>query len=268
MQQYKLNKVFDVDTIYRAETDKAYFIQAIGTNSTTKAVVKVAGAPVAEILDEIAPKEKINTNLLGPVNLGPVSIVVPPNKTFEFSGSSGSELRAIGKILVLEPGEVLPGDLVDRYKAQATHYITYIRGTYSHGTDVAWAADDENGVVDFTVPVKEKYTLNKFFGGTVANVSPSLAQKQFALRIYIEDKPYDIVETAMGKLGIEIFGCHLPPKEDVNFVPFTLEELPIVLEEGKNLKVKCINISGASISPTTGASLDVTVNMFAIKEIL
>ncbi len=88
------------------------------------------------------------------------------------------------------------------------------------------------------------------------------------MRIYVEDKPYDIVETTMGPLGIELFGCPLPPKADVNEEIFTLANLPIELEEGTNIKAKIINISGADISPSAGTSLVAKVLMVAEKTLL
>jgi len=263
---YRLDKCFDVGTVYRAESDKVYVIRKIGTNSTTKAIVKVAGAPCCEILAESAPKYPIYTNLLPPFELGAEYIVVPPDKTLEIEGESGKDIRAIGSILVLSPGEILPAGLLTRYNEQGKKFKSYQRGTYSHGTDAAWGDGVENNVITFTCPAGEKWTFNDFLGATVANVSGGLLQGQFGIRIYVDDLPFDIIEAVMGRKGIDCLSCHLPPKEDVNEEPFMLTDLPITLGPGRTLRISCINVSGGSISPTTGTSLTVTVNIRGIRE--
>jgi len=263
---YKLDKTFDIGTIYRAEADKAYIIKKVGTDSTTQAVIKVAGAPCCELIQESSPKYPINTNLIPPFDLGNEYIVVPPDKPLEVTGESGKDIRAIGQILVLAPGEVLSAAFLGRYDVQGKKFKSYQRGTYSHGTDTAWGADVENNVLVFTCPAGEKWLFNDFLGATVANVSGGLRQGQFGIRIYVDDVPFDLIQTAMGKKGIDTISCHLPPKEDVNQEPFMLTDFAIALNPGRTLKITAINISGGSISPTTGASLNVTVNIRGIRE--
>jgi len=263
---YKLDKIFNVGTLYRAETDKAYVFRKIGTDSTTKLMVKVAGSPVAELLSEATPKYPINTNLNGPEDLGDLYIVVPPSKPLEIEGESGKDLRAIGNIQILAAGETLPAGLLTRADEQAKKFLSYERGTYSHGTDAAWAADVENTVLTFTCPQGERWTFNRYLGATVANVAGGLKQGQFGVRLYVDDLPFDIIEAAMGRKGIDVISCHLPAKEDVNSEPFTLADFPIELAPGRTLKISCINVSGGTINPITGASLDVTVHIKGRRE--
>jgi len=266
MLEYKLDKIFKVGTVYRAESDKGYVIEFAGTASTTPSRIKVAGAPCLEFTSDIAPLAKINTNLFGPISLGDQKIVVPPDKTLEFEDTSGDKVRLVGKILELAVGETFPADLVARYHEQVKKFISYKKGTYSHGTDAAWSADVENDVLTFSIPQGEHWTFNHILAATVANVSGGLAAGQFGIRLYKDDKPFDLIETSMGVKGIDVVSCHLPPKEDVNFVPFTLADFPITFEPGRTLRISCINVSGASISPTAGASLDVTVYIVGIRE--
>jgi len=229
-------------------------------------VIKVAGAPCAELLAEATPKYKVASNLNGPEDLGDLYVVVPPGKPLEIEGEAGKDLRAIGTIQILAPGEVLPAGLSARADEQAKKFLSYQRGTYSHGTDTAWAAGDEREVLTFTCPQGEKWLFNRFFGATVANVAGGLKQAQFGIRIYLDDLPFDLIETVMGRKGIDCISCHLPAKEDVNVQPFTLADFPIELMPGRTLKVTCINVSGAAISPTTGASLDVVIHLKGRKE--
>jgi len=265
MKKYLLDKIFAVGTTYRAEEDKAYVITKAGTDSSSQASIKVAGTPVFYTITDIAPKYKIGTNLLGPMHLGSDFIVVPPSKTLEFTGASGSEFRLIGEIIELEAGEAITPDLASRYTEQGKKFLSYESGTYSHGADTAWTAGDENTVIEATVPSGEKWLINNLFLGKVDNVSGGLSQGQFAFRIYVDDKPFDLVETSMGKKGIDVMSCYLPPNTTNNMEPFTLEKMPIELTSGRTLKVTCINVSGSDISPTSGNSLDVTC--YVVKEI-
>ena len=112
MQKYPLDKVLSAGVSYRAEEDKAYVITQIGTDSSTKAVLKVAGAPVGEFVTDFAPLVKSGSNAAGPYPLGPCFVVVPQDKVFSFEGASGSKLRIKGTILELEAGEALPLSLI------------------------------------------------------------------------------------------------------------------------------------------------------------
>jgi len=267
-KSFILQKTYDVDTTYRAEEDKALVINQIGTNSGTRARATIAGSPVAEFYDDIAPLAKTTSNILGPLDLGDLYLVVPPKKPFSFSGASGFKFNCIGKILELAPGEALPTPLAARAGVQARENINYLTKTYSHGTDVTWAAGDENTVIDWTCPPGEKWILKAFMGTNIANLPATLTAGQFGIRIYIEDKPYDVIETEMGKLGIDAFEMALPPRDALTLDIFSLKDMPIELVAGRNIKVKAINISGAGITPPTGTSIEVTTSIGAEKYII
>ena len=258
-------KTFDAGTVYRAETDKAYVIERIGTDSSSTATIKVEGAPVAEIINTITPKEKTGSNLFGPIDLKDLKIVVPQTKPLQIEGASGSKIMAYGKILVLAPGEALPSAFAGRYTEQRTKYITYLSGSYDNGTDTAWDAGKENKVLEYTVGVNEKIILDKFFACWVDNVSGGLLQGQFGFRIYIDDTPLDVIEDTMGKKGIDPFAAPLPPNTTNSMEVFSFEKNPIELGPGKTLKVTAINISGAAISPNSGTSLIAKVSIPVTK---
>jgi len=275
MKTYYLDKVISVDTTYRAETDKAYVIKAVGTDSSSKATLYIDETPVLETITTLAPITRTSSNLLGPFNLGSLFLVVPPTKTFKFTGASGSKMRIIGDIVELAPGETLTPDLMSRYSAQGKEYYTYLYFSYSHGTDTAWSAGDENVIgyegesgAAFTGPVAEKWTLNNFIGVSVENVSGGLTYGQFGLRFYINDRPLDIVDTNMGPLGIDVYSMPLPPADTTNEVPFMLTEKPFEIDPGTDFKITLTNVSGSDISPTAGASIDVTIYAVAIRKLL
>jgi len=260
-KSYILQKAFDVGTLYRAERDKAYVIQRIGTNSASKVRLEEITPPAVEVYDDIAPLANLEANLLGPLALDRFYVVVPPDKPFRFSGASGAKVKAIGRILELAPGEALPTEISARFGVQATEYLTYQTATYSHGTDTTWSAGDERTVLDFTCPVGEKHTFRRFAGVNIANLPAALAAGQFGMRFYVDDAPLDIIDTGMGRLGIDAYEMPLPPRDALTREAFSLKDMAIELKPGMNLKVKAINVSGAGITPPTGTSIDVTVTL-------
>ena len=112
---YKLDKVFNCNTFYTAESDKFYIIEKVGTNSTSEVTIEVDGVDSAIIHPDYAPLHKIGTNLLGLFDLKDLFVVLPPDKKLNVKGSSGAKVRLIGKIGILGPGEGFPSDLLTRY---------------------------------------------------------------------------------------------------------------------------------------------------------
>jgi len=267
MKKYFLDKTIAVDTLYRAENDKALIIEKVGTNSTSKATFSIAGSPVLDLIDKIAPIRTINTNMNPLLALGPQYLVVPPGKPFTFSGASGSELRLKGNILVFEPDEVLPSADKARFMEQPRIYKSYQSGTYSSAAAASIAAGQEETVLSFTVPVGEKWTFGELFMAETWTTADTIDREDLAIRIYVDDLPYDVVESEMGRLGLHGTAAPHPAREDVNMTPFSLADKPITLDPGKTLKVTCINI-GAAATLTAGETWEARVTIVGIKEIL
>lgn len=267
-EKYILDKVFDIGTLYRAEEDKAYVIHRLGTDSTEKATAKVDGAPVAEIINTLAPKQPIDTNLLCLLDLGPLFIVVPPDKPFEFSGESGKDVRAVGEIIELSPGEALAPELLARYGAQTKKYVIYEAATFDKGVGVTWGADEENLVVSIKASAAERLTFNRLFMAKVEKDATLEAQGIWAHQLAVQDKPFDIVDKDMGRPGIAMLSTPYPPADAVNVEPFTLADHPIVVEPGRKLSIKCRNVSGAVQDPTTSLKYTSSVAIVYEKELL
>lgn len=266
MKKYILDKVLESGVLYRAESDKAYVINYVGTNSTTRAKLSVADAPCLEIVDVIAPLTTTNANLCGPMALGDCYIVVPPTKTIKFEGSAGSYMRIIGNIIELEPGETLPPELLSRYSAQSKKYLSYLEGSYSSAAAAAISANAEYDVIPTaSVPVGERWTFASYYMGEVWTTAGSIPREQLATRIYINGKPLDIVEATMGKLGIYSTAAPHPPRADLNYDVFTFEEKPIVLEAGKDYRVTCVN-NGPTKTLAAGETLEARVKWVFVKE--
>lgn len=268
MNKYPLDKIFVQGTTYRAESDKGYVIRKVGTGSTTKGSIVVAGGPTVEVVDDFAPLAKLNTNLFGLFDLGDYPIVVPPDRTLEFTGTSGAKWRLVGEIIELAPGEVFPEALLARYHEQNSVYWSYKTDSYSHGTDTDWGAGVSKDVLEFTVPAGEMWRFNSILAVSIANVSGGLSAGQFGIVVYKDDKPFDLIETTMGMKGLDAVSLPLPPKEDVNFEAFSLKDFNWAFEPGRTLRIACVNVSGSDISPSAGTSITVTALIVGLKKLV
>jgi len=268
MKTYMLDKVLDTGTTYTAESDKAYIIRKVGTTSTSKATLEVAGADCLEILDEIARTHPTTYYLYDLLDLGDYYIVVPPDKKFGFTGSSGSKMRIVGEILELAPGEALPSPYMGRYAEQAKKYMSYLRGTYSHGTDTAWTANDENNVLSKTAEAGTKYHIVGPVYAKLDNLSAVHSPGDWTLRFYLQGAPWDILSTSMGDLGVDLWKCYWNDGTNYYYKPFKPTNLPPEIEPGRSFVVSMINSSGASKSPSSGTSLTATVTVGVVVELL
>jgi hypothetical protein len=253
MERFKLDKVLDTGTLYRAERDKAYVIKAAGTNVTDKVTLSVSGIPSLEIRNELASIDITSANVSGLLDLKDNFVVVPPDKVFRFDSPVAGKVRIKGEIIELSPGETLPTDLMSRFTAQGRKFYTFNYATLSIGT--SFSSGDERTVLNITTPVKEQLTFNHRIGFDIDNLpAANNIPGQIGIRFFLDDKPLDIVETAMGDLGIDIWGNRLPPTLTNNFEVGSLADRPIVLTEGRNLKVKFVNV-GASITSSSAMVL-------------
>jgi len=268
MEKYFLDKTISVDKSYRTETDKAYVVFKVGTNSTSKATLTVAGSPVLETIDITGNLRPINTNLTGPLPLGAQFVVIPPAKPFSFSGSSGSYMRLVGEIIELAPGEVLPTDLLSRFTEQPRVFRSYLTGTYSSAAAASIAENAEFDVIPTaSVPVGEKWTFDSLYMGEVWTTADTIARELLTSRIYVNGKPLDIIEKDMGPLGIYGSAAPHPPRETVNEKAFTFEDKPLILEPGNDYRVTCIN-TGAAATLGAGETLEARVKWVFVKELL
>jgi len=253
---YLFDQYIPVDTQYTMEPDKFLIIEKIGTNSSTAAKLVIGGAEVGAINSTVAPLHKTSSNLLGPLDLGELYYVVPPNTKYKFTGASGSKMRLIGRIGVLSPGEAVPAAHMARYDQQNKIYLTYVEDTYNHGTDTAWVADAEAEVYSLTPKTTEKYIFNNIC--MVAGSGDTISEGDFAVRFYLDGKVLDLLAKTAGKLGIDVKSMPRPPAATTEETPFTLKDLPIEVLGDHTLSVKIRNISGSDKSPASGSQWSFT----------
>jgi len=180
--------------------------------------------------------------------------VVPPETEIIVEGDTDNRIRCKGQLLKLAPGEVLPTHLMARFAAQPNHYLTYLRGTYSHGTDVDLPADVEVEVISYTPKTIEKAIVNGLVMAKVANYT--VAEQELGIRFYLENMPLDFILEKTKTGGIDFMSAPYPPREDVEHEAFSLAETPIEVLGDRTLSVRARNIKGTAISPATGTSLD------------
>jgi len=239
-------------------------IRAIGTDGAKATKLVIDNKPTGSIWSTIAPLHKINTNLMGPLELGGLYYVVPPETKVIVDGPSGAKMRCKGEIVRLAPGEAMPAADLARFAAQPNHHLTYISGTYSHGTDVALVKDAEVEVVSLTPLTIERYKLAHPVLASVANYTA--VEGDLGIRFYLANAPLDDLLEVTKVGGIDITCARRPPKEDVDQIPFSLAKIPIEVPGDVTLSIRVRNIKGADISPATGTSL--TFNIDAICEYL
>jgi len=249
---------------YYTRARQAFIINYIGTDGTTATHLNIDNKPLGDIVNLVGPLHKTSSNLLGPLSLGKLYYVVPPETKIIVEGPSGAKIRCIGTQIIFGPGEVLGEPYISRFKAQPNHYLTYVEGTYSLGTDVVWPKDAEYEVYSLTPLTIEKYLFNNVVMGSITG--NTVAEGDFGIRFYLDGAPLDVLteKTVIG--GIDVLSMPRPPADAKEEIPFSLLQLPIEVLGDHTISIRARNISGASKSPATGASWSITVT--AIVEFL
>jgi len=261
---YKLDKIFVEGTTYETPSDRFYVIKKLGTDGSTATKLVIDGVETGDLITTVAPLHKTSSNLFGPLDLGDLYYVVPPNKTFYVDGPSGAKMRAIGQIGVLAPGEALPAPYAGRFAEQGKHYRTYLTDTYSISGAGTWTADAAYEVISLTPNTIEVYKLNSVVGATVSGFSA--AEGDVGIIPKLDGKPLDILTTAPGKKGIDALSMPLPPADATEEEPFSFADMAIDVLGDHTLTVEAMNVSGADISFTDLAITITAVVEYAMKQ--
>jgi hypothetical protein len=257
--KYVLDKAITPGTLYRSEPDAFFVVKAIGTNSTTKATLKVEGAVVAEIIDKIALPEGRDEEKFPPIDLGELYVVIPPDKVFEMTGESGKFMRLVGELWKLAPGEGMPAPFAGRFTEQPKRYITYQGGVNGIGASDEWAEGAEYTVIDFTSPAGERHVFNRYLYVRRTGVIEDAAIGAIAIRFYKDDKPLDIHDPNKEPIGIDTVNGHWYADTTSYLKPVDISGMPITLDPGRKLTIMARNISGAAIATSTGEEAKVEV---------
>jgi hypothetical protein len=264
MKTYPLDKVLDTGTDYTMEGKRGYVIKKVATDSTTRGVLKVEGAPVLEVVKDICPLYPTLTNINPALDLGEYYVVVEPNEKLRFEGSSGSKIRIIGEIFELETGEAVPGALHLRHDEQAGKYLTYFSGDVTADAETTVDSKTEVFPIDIEIGAGRKYVL---LGGyqAEARLDNLVNVPGFYSRVYINDDPQDILSRTAGPYGIDGRSAPNPPRlsdasadpgpaVDVEKAMYKLVLEKMELIPGDKFKIGIIN-EGEDYTVPTGRTL-------------
>jgi hypothetical protein len=268
VEYFKLDKIFVQGTTYETPNDRFYVIKKIGTDAASATHLTIDGVETGDLISTVAPLHKTSSNLLGPLDLGDLFYVVPPNKTFTVDGASGAKFRCVGLIGKLAPGEAMPTNYASRFTEQGKHYLTYDTATATlAAAGASWAADAETDVYSLTPKTVEKYIANNVVMALLSNPAATPDEGDVAIRFFLEGTPLDILTTDPGKKGVDLYSCPHPPADATEEVPFTLADLAVEIPGDNTFEIKAVNTSGAAIaaSATADMTLQVTLILEYIK---
>lgn len=246
MKKTYLDKIFEVGTSYKTHERVAYIIKKLGTNDTSSIYLKIQNWVTGNLIQNVAPAYKTDSTNIGPLNLEGLYYVIPPKTDFSVVGTSGKYMRAIGYVLLLDPGEVLPAEHQSRFQAQFNSYKTYVTGTYDFGSATAWSAGDEVELYSLTPKTNETYIFNDLllieYTGFTANPG------DVTIQFYIDNNPLEYLYDSSVNPGIDLLSIPSYSGVSANEDVFKLRDLPIELEGDHTLKITAKNVSGSDIS--------------------
>ena len=258
-----LDKILAYGTTYKTKAREILIIKKVGTNSTSGVQLKIDGKQTTKLISDLAPMHVTSSNKWGLLDLGDLYNVVLPEVEVELVGTSGDKVRIVGKKLILAPGEAIPSELVSRADMQHKAYVTYLKDSYSHGTDAAWAPGDENDVITLTPASDEKYIFDSRYMAKLENASATITEGDFATRFFLQTGYLEYLVGENIQPGIDILSTPYPPSDSTEETGFLLKDRPIEVPGDQTFKVVARNTSGGNITPTSGASLTVTAALVA-----
>jgi len=254
---YKLDKIFVQGKTYETPNDRFFIIKKIGTDQATATKLVIDGVETGEISNIVAPLYATSSKLVGPLDLGDLYYVVPPNKSFYVDGASGAKMRCIGLIGVLAPGEAMPAQYASRYAEQGKHYLKWVQNKVDYSADYTWSDDEEISIYSLTPKTIERYKLNGQC--QVETGVASLAAGQAALRVYLDGKVLDVLTSTPGKKGLDAFFMPRPPTYNGVRDLFSFEDWPITVDGDHTLELKLVNVSGGNL--TVAAATDQYIDL-------
>jgi len=261
MKKFFLDKILDVGTAYKTHERVVYVIKKIGTNDTAANKLVIDNKYMGPIIQNTSPLRKTSSTIVGPLDLEGLYYVIPGDTDFKVEGTSGKIMRVIGTILMLDPGETIPSDLLARFKAQPNHYKTYLTGEYDFGAATSWADGTEVTLYTLTPKTIEKYIFNDliFIEYTGFTVNPGDVVIQF----YLNNNPIEYLYDSTVDPGIDILSFPKYDGASAQDVPFKAREFPIEVPGDNTLKITAKNVSGSAISLSSAK-----ITLYAIAEFL
>lgn len=248
-------KTFPLDVIleqgdeYETGKREAMVIRKIGTNATdpvAPANLRIDNKPLGPITETLSPLSMINALFVGLLELGRLLYVVPPETAVIVEGPAGLEIRCVGEILKLAPGEVMSANLMARFAEQPNHYLTFEYGYVDWSAGKSFADKEEVEVISITPKTIERVILNGLVEAKCPDWTRAIHEIGLRFRLDNADLDFLLEKTAVG--GIDLYDTPYPPAEDTDHRGFTLKDFPIAVEGDHTLSIRQRNISGAPIT--------------------
>ena len=249
-KRYLLDKIYTGNTDYTMSADKALIIKALGYDTSEDLTPKIDGADLGVINKEVCPASRVYDFDLPLLDLGPLFYVAPPDKVMRFNATIGGNVRVVGEMLDLGPGETLPPSALSRLTVQGSHFRTFKSGSVKTGT---WTDKTWLRLLELVPKTKEQYLFNSYVGfNMVGETTPNLrALTKYQIRFIMDGKPLDNLLTAMGHLGIDCMSMFHPPTYNKQVDRFSLKDFPITVPGDVPFVIEAYNGTDADISLTT-----------------
>lgn len=243
MKSFLLDKRLKTNTDYYTEADVAFIITEVGTDDTARVTAKVEGVPCGEFITAMAALAISADNRLPLFQLGDLQIVVPQDKIFRFTGTTGKWVRIKGHILRFAPGEGLPAGYVARYNEQGKKYWDYQAAALAASASIAAGSTSE--LLSFTCPTGEKWVFNNLL--MAAAIVSTAPEYWFGIRLLLQDAPFDNLINSKVLLGLTQYATPYPPEDTYGAEGTSLKDKPIEVAPGQVLKILAINTSASAI---------------------
>jgi len=204
MKLYPLRKYVEMGTEFTQERYRAFYINAIGTDDTADVEAIIQARKTTKFSNAIAPNRILSTNRQTPAPLTDLPLIIPPDATYEFTGTSGTYVLLIGKMAALEPGEAMPADWATRFNQQHIRFRKAIE-TSAVGTGTSWAADAEITLLTLRPTSVEKYVIDNRVGvQIVAAGTTAVAEGDISIYMTLDGEPIDLVAPTGRRYGSPI----------------------------------------------------------------
>lgn len=255
-----MKKTIPTNTLIEMELDRYWLIERVGTNVDGMVTLEVDGIPAVDIHGLLAPMAKSNSNLFGPVALKDLYLVVPPHRKLLARSAASGKVYIEGKLMVLSPGEAIPTEHLARYSAMVNRKLSF----YDCSATIGASMDPgkEYVVCSITPPTIEDHLLNRVAGISITGTASPVDYGQIAVKFYYDGKPLDQIGMAVSYHGLDVMKMPLPPIADKDLELFSFADMPVMISGGHKFEVRVVNVSGATISATTGANIAVRFMAF------
>jgi len=241
MRTMPLDMIVAAGTEYTVDKPYCLVIRRIGTDISGGTTIKIDGKEAGTYDSTVAPLRETTSGSLGPLDLKNLFYVVPPERKYEFSGSGN--VRIIGDLIILEPGETVPADLLARYRDQHLHYFDLISDSYSFGGATSWAANSEVEVYSKQLESFEKLIFNRLAIFSQSGITYSTGD--IGVLILIDDVPLYNRDSNTGQVGID-FDAFVITTDRLEH--FSFEKTPLEILPDHKITIKAKNVSGSALS--------------------